>query len=256
MALPTRASTGMISILLACLLAGLQLARAEQPPTSKPVNAVIQRADVLIREGKPQEAVELLTQLVDRKGPIEERHLALISRGTALMALKKYDDALRDLEEIMHSTTALHSSKVSALSRIIGAHSAQLNYKAIVAETTQLLQMADEKELLANGVTRGFITGNRAFGYLYLNETAKALADCNEALSDPNLQGSQLALTYHTRASAYLATGKFAECAADLQRVLDNPDTQPRIRASARKYLDLVSRQQATKPSTEPTNGK
>ena len=248
-----RSSSRLLAILLAYSLpVCIGVVHAGGPPNT-PTSATIEQANAMILKGKSQEAVDLLTDLLGSKsGTPDERDMALLCRSRAFSALKKTDAALGDLQKIVHSSTAAHSTKTSALLRLIAIHSVERDHKSIASEATQLLDSADEKELVTSGFSRSFVLGTRALSYLVLNEPAKALADCNEALSDPHLVGSRQMLVYHIRASAYFSLDRNAEAANDFRRVVDNADTAPNIRADSRKYLDLIRERQTTRPATQP----
>ena len=248
-----------IATALLLLLAHGPLLAATAPPenpppavSGSPSLVIIHRAQALFQAGKAREAADLYTQVIDSEsGTIDEHNLALLGRGQALYALKEYDKSLLDLQDILRSSKGTHTSKVGALVGTLGVYHVKDDWKSLVSTSTRLLSFADEKELAADGVSRGSVLGLRAEAYLNLKELDKGLTDCNEALSDPHLGGAQQAIVYLTRASIYLSQNKKSATAEDLQRILDSADAPEEIRTLSRKGLESLRQSPTTAPTTQ-----
>lgn len=89
----------------------------------------------------------------------------------------------------------------------------------------------------------------RAKAFRETGRIDKALADCNQALGDPHL--SLKPDVYLLRAHVYRKTNKLSSAADDLERVIELPQTQEKMRANSREELKEL-RESASQASSKP----
>jgi len=213
-----------------------------EPPKTA-AGAAVAHAKAMFDAGKKQEALEELTRIIDSdSGTIDAHYAALDLRARCWADLGKKEQALRDLATVIDSKRADDVLKELALGTRMRIHSVAADWPPVVEDATRFLVFtptSDTKEL------RVGVLSMRALAYGQLGEHAKALADCNAALTEPGIAAGEQMEIYFQRAVVYLDLNERKAAIDDFNRVIDSPKTADNVRAKAREALKQIGANEA-----------
>jgi hypothetical protein len=192
---------------------------------------------LLLSEGRPREAIELYTEVIDRGQPGWASSAgSLTNRGIAYHQLDRIADAEADFTAVIDSALASDESKACCLNNRADLWSDAGDVARSIQDRTAVLQLAD------TSYNRRYIAlARRAHSLWEIGDRDAAFADLQAVLEEPDIVVEQKLNARLLRAEWRAESGQVNLAIDDLKRVVEGRRNFGGVREHATSLLERFS---------------